>query len=191
MSNLPTDATLDADDARSPSFFEAAGRTTGFVLGGGVIALAIATAASPLTAGDIASWAERVFGPTFVVLFLTLVGAALFCWVRVGQLHDNPGQSRPWLEGGMHAASGVATLALTYTLLGISLGIGSLADQELTSDTVQTVIQGLTGHFSMAFMTTVIGLPTAALLRALLSVSNAVHTSRRGDNLTHSPEGEV
>lgn len=182
--------TVDTADAKAPSFFEAAGRTTSFVLGGVVIALAIATAASPLTAGDIASWAERVFGPTFTVLFLTLVGATLFCWIRVGQLRDSPGQSRPWLEGGLHAASGVATLALTYTLLGISLGIGSLADQELTTDTVQTVIQGLTGHFSMAFMTTVIGLPAAALLRALLSVSNAVHTARRGEFPTHAPEGE-
>jgi len=191
MSNLPTDMTVDTGNARPPSFFEAAGRATSFVLGGVVIALAIATAASPLTTADIAGWAERVFGPTFVVLFLTLVGAALFCWVRVGQLHDNPAQSRPWFEGGMHAASGVATLALTYTLLGISLGIGSLADQELTSNTVQSVIQGLTGHFSMAFMTTVIGLPTAALLRALLSVSNAVHTSRRGESPPHSNDGDV
>ncbi len=165
---------------KAPSFFDAAGRTTSYVLGGAVIALAVASAASPLSAADIAVWAERVFGPTFTVLFLGLVGVTLFCWIRVGQLHNDPVRARPWLEGGMHAASGVATLALTYTLLGISLGIGSLADQELTTETVQTVIQGLTGHFSMAFMTTVIGLPTAAVLRALLLVSHAAHTAQRG-----------
>jgi len=176
---------------KAPSFFDAAGRTTSYVLGAAVIAMAIASAAGPLTAADIADWAERVFGPTFTALFIGLVGATLFCWVRVGQLRDNPVQSRPWLEGGMHAASGVATLALTYTLLGISLGIGSLADQELTTDTVQTVIQGLTGHFSMAFMTTVIGLPTAAVLRALLLISNATHAAHRGEENTPSGTGDA
>ena len=39
--------------------------------------------------------------------------------------------------------------------------------------TVQEVIRGLTERFSLAFMTTVIGLPTSALLRALLSISGA------------------
>ncbi len=176
---------------KAPSFLDAAGRSTSYVLGGTVIALAVASATSPLTAADIAVWAERVFGPTFTVLFLGLIGVTLFCWVRVGQLRHDPRHSRPWLEGGMHAASGVATLALTYTLLGISLGIGSLADQELTTDTVQTVIQGLTGNFSMAFMTTVIGLPTAAVLRALLLVSNAAHTAQLNQKPSQSDSGDV
>jgi len=174
---MPKSATA-LTTGNKPSFFDAAGRTTSYVLGGVVIALTVATVVGPMSAADIAGWAQRVFGPTFTVLFLALVGTAMFCWVRIGQLRHDPVHSRPWLEGGMHAASGVATLALTYTLLGISLGIGSLADQELTTDTVQTVIQGLTGHFSMAFMTTVIGLPTAAALRALLLISNAAHSAQ-------------
>ena len=73
----------------------------------------------------------------------------------------------------MHAANGIATLGLTYTLFGISLGIGELAGQELTPATVQEVIRGLTERFSLAFMTTVISLPTSVLLRALLSISGA------------------
>ena len=61
-------------------------------------------------------------------------------------------------------------LALTYTLFGISLGIGSLAGQGLTPETVESVIRNLTASFSLAFMTTVIGLPLSALLRAALVV---------------------
>jgi hypothetical protein len=83
----------------------------------------------------------------------------------------------------LHAANGIATLALTYTLFGISLGIGDLAGQNLTPDTVQAVIRGLTERFSLAFMTTVIGLPTSALLRALLSITAAwidAKTSEKG-----------
>ena len=80
---------------------------------------------------------------------------------------------QPWLVAGIQAANGVATLALTYTLLGISLGIGSLAGQELTPDTIQGVIKVLTENFSLAFMTTVVGLPTSALLRSLLLVTDA------------------
>lgn len=161
------------------STFDALMRTTSYFLGGGVIVLAVATYAGHMSAAEIANWADAMFGPTFTVLYALLIATALFCWVRVIQLANDPAGSLPWQEAGMHAAAGVATLALTYTLLGISLGIGSLADQELTTETVQSVIQGLTGHFSMAFMTTVIGLPTAALLRALLAVSHASHSARR------------
>jgi len=64
------------------------------------------------------------------------------------------------------------TLALTYTLLGISLGIGTLAGQELTPETVRGVIQDLTANFSRAFLTTVIGLPVSAALRAVLVVTH-------------------
>ena len=76
-----------------------------------------------------------------------------------------------WFAVGMQAANGVTTLALTFTLLGISLGIGSLAGQTLTPETVQTVIRDLTANFSLAFMTTVVGLPVSAGLRALLVIS--------------------
>tara|TARA_B100000683_G_scaffold220295_1_gene217084 strand:- start:1019 stop:1255 length:237 start_codon:yes stop_codon:yes gene_type:complete len=72
----------------------------------------------------------------------------------------------------MQTANGVTTLALTFTLLGISLGIGGLAEQNLTPETVQTVIRDLTANFSLAFMTTVVGLPMSAILRALLVVSH-------------------
>ena len=71
----------------------------------------------------------------------------------------------------MHAANGVATLGLTYTLLGISLGIAALSQQQLTPHTVQDVIAQLTRHFSMAFLTSVVGVPTAAALRAMIMVT--------------------
>ena len=170
---------MSAAGSNSRSMLDAGLRTTSYVLGGVVIALAVATAVGPFDTAGIADWAERVFGPTFTVLFTALIAAALFCWVRMHQTKFDATKYRPWLEAGMHASSGVATLALTYTLLGISLGIGSLADQELSSHTVNAVIQGLTGPLSMAFMTTVIGLPTAAALRALLLVTNAVYASRQ------------
>jgi hypothetical protein len=56
-------------------------------------------------------------------------------------------------------------------LLGISVGIGTLSKQSLTPETVNEVIGILTQQFSMAFMTTVVGLPAATLSRALLSIS--------------------
>ena len=62
----------------------------------------------------------------------------------------DPRGSEVSLETGLQAANGIATLALTYTLLGISLGIGSLAGHELGPETIQAVIRDLTRHFSMA-----------------------------------------
>jgi hypothetical protein len=77
------------------------------------------------------------------------------------------------LEAGLQAANGITTLALTYTLLGISLGVGSMAENELSADTVQTVVRNLTAQFSMAFLTTVVGLPLSAVLRTMLLVTHA------------------
>lgn len=148
-------------------------RAIAYTLGAGVIALAFAVMATDIAARDLIVQAEQVVGPAFLALMAALVLIAVFSWVRVLRDGGPDEGHRPWLEAGLQASGGVATLALTYTLLGISLGIGGLSDQELTPDTVQLVIQDLTASFSLAFMTTVIGLPTAALLRTLLSVTHA------------------
>ena len=146
-------------------------------LGGIAIVLAIAALITSANASEITDWAREVLGWTFVVLLGTLVFVALFSWVRLISDHTD-GDGYVWLEIGIQAANGVTTLALTYTLLGISIGIGSLAGQDLTPDTIQGVIRTMTANFSMAFMTTVVGLPVSALLRSLLVVTQAHHESR-------------
>lgn len=122
--------------------------------------------------GQALAWALGALGPGFVVLLLALTLVALMALVRV---HDAPSVEDLllWRDAGLHAASAIATMALTWTLLGISLGIGTLAETDLSPDTVQAVIAELTQHFSMAFLTTVIGLPVATLLRALIGVAAA------------------
>ena len=72
---------------------------------------------------------------------------------------------------GLHAANGIATVALTFTLFGISAGIGELAAGDLNIDTINTVIASLTDQFSMAFMTSVVGLPLSALMRVVVGVT--------------------
>ncbi len=145
-----------------------ASRTISLLLGCLVVALAIAAITTELEVSDIANWLEQMLGISFLCLYGLLIGLALFSWTHV-VMRD--ASEDVWMETGIHAANGITTLALTYTLLGISLGIGGLADQALTPETVQEVIRGLTAKFSLAFLTTVIGLPTAAILRALLMVS--------------------
>lgn len=122
--------------------------------------------------GQAIAWALAALGPGFVVLLLALVLVALMALNRV---HDAPSVEDLllWRDAGLHAASAIATMALTWTLLGISLGIGTLAETDLSPDTVQGVIAELTQHFSMAFLTTVIGLPVATVLRALIGVAAA------------------
>jgi len=146
-----------------------------YILGGVVIVAALAMMTRSTDVADIADWALDVLGAGFLVLLGALVFATLFCWVRLVRISDRDSDDDRdfWLEFGIQAANGVTTLALTYTLLGISLGIGSLAGQDLTPETVQGVIRDLTANFSLAFMTTVVGLPTSALLRSLLVVTRA------------------
>ena len=147
----------------------------GYTLGSAVVLLAIASALSDHNSRTLVavslSWAVEVLGVMFLAGLATLSATALYCWRRL--LSATAAKRMAWYVGGIEAAGGVATLALTYTLLGISLGIASLADQVLTPETVQAVIRNLTKEFSLAFMSTVIGLPLSAMLRALLSVTKA------------------
>jgi len=154
---------------------DAGSRSVSVMLGGLVVILAGTVMATSMTAADIAARAQEVFGITFIGLMAGLVFTALYCWVMAARSPD----SGFWTEAGLQAANGIATLALTYTLLGISLGVGTLAEQELTPETVRHVIRGLTSQFSLAFMTTVVGLPTAAVLRTLLVVT---HARQRGQD---------
>ena len=136
-----------------------------------VIALAVAVYASRRDVNEIIDWTWQVFGPVFIGGFTLLVVVSVHCLAKIKNPTQSEHQRMVAFEVGSHAAAGVATLALTFTLLGISLGIGSLAEQSLTPDTVTEVISGLTRNFATAFMTTVVGLPTAAILRALLAVA--------------------
>ncbi len=159
--------------------FDTGSRAVSTLLGGMAIALAVAALFTSASAAEITSWAHEVLGWSFVALLGSLVFVALFAWIRM--ISDDAGDADGgdvWPEIGIQAANGVMTLALTYTLLGISLGIGSLAGQDLTPDTVQTVIREMTANFSLAFMTTVIGLPVSAALRSLLIVTLARNRNR-------------
>lgn len=152
-----------------------ASRTISLLLGAVVVVFAITAMVTQLDVRDITQWLEKMLGLSFLCLYGGLVGLSFLSWTYV--VKRSPRED-VWMETGIHAANGITTLALTYTLLGISLGIGGLAEQTLTPETVQDVIRSLTAKFSLAFLTTVIGLPTAALLRAVLMVS---YTKNRTD----------
>jgi hypothetical protein len=146
-------------------------RALSYLLGFTVIGLASAVMITETQITDIVAWSERIFGSLFLIVICGLVFVAALALVKVsGRAVSAPGV-RTWFEAGIQAANAIATLALTYTLLGISLGIGSLANHDLNPQTIQDVIKGLTDNFSMAFMTTVVGLPMSAGLRAALLVA--------------------
>ena len=75
-----------------------------------------------------------------------------------------------WFETGLQLSNLISTIALTYTLLGISLGIGELSSSKLDVETINETISQLTEQFSMAFMTSVIGLPLSGFLRSVLII---------------------
>lgn len=122
---------------------------------------------------DIVTWVADNFGATFTSVFVILLSIASFAIYQLYKRHN----AALWQEVGLQSANGISTLALTFTLLGISLGIGALSEQSLGPDNVDTVISLLTSQFSMAFMTTVVGLPTATAVRAWVAIITAKHTS--------------
>lgn len=151
-----------------------------YLLGGLVLATAIAVTLLSQDVSAITGWALDVLGAGFLTLLAGLIFTTLFSLVRMNAAEIDGDDRAYWFAVGMQAANGVTTLALTFTLLGISLGIGSLAGQELTPDTVQGVIRDLTANFSLAFMTTVVGLPVSAVLRALLVISSKKPDPKKG-----------
>lgn len=153
-----------------------AARALSLLLGGGTLLLALGTVLTSRPAGSLLLDAVEVLSLSFSLLLAMLSTASLFAWLRLAAAPDATAAAF-WHKAGLAAASGIATLALTYTLLGISLGISGLSGQPLTPEAVPGVIADLTGHFGMAFMTTVVGLPLSTALRALLLLTAA----RRGD----------
>ena len=139
-----------------------------------ILLLAAAVYVTHLDIDSLFQWLKDVFGVGFTLIYVSLVGLSIYSGLALLRT-SNP---QFWYEAGMQSASAVATLALTFTLLGISLGIGTLAGQELSPDSVQPVIRELTRQFSTAFMTTVVGLPTSGLLRAFIALRAATLESQ-------------
>lgn len=144
-----------------------------YLLGGAAVVLAVAAVATSAGAGDVTDWIRDVLGFTFIALLGALIFIVLFCLARLNSGSGASENDRVWFQTGIQAANGITTLALTFTLLGISLGIASLAEHELSPETVREVIRDMTANFSLAFMTTVVGLPVSAVLRAILLIGIA------------------
>lgn len=136
------------------------------IIGIAVISLALVSYFTELSISALFAWFERFFSSVFVVIYGLLVALGTYAIVQLKDLN----YGNYWQEVGQQAGNAIATLALTFTLLGISLGIGTLAEQPLSPENVQVLVSGLTKQFSMAFMTTVIGLPTATIIRALVCI---------------------
>jgi len=144
-----------------------------------VISLAIVSLISGRSSATLLQWGVDVLGTPFLLLLGVLIFASLLCLVKLYETtsiinHEfRDSQRTKWFQAGQQSCNGIATLALTFTLLGISLGIGQLSDGGLTPENINAVIAELTSHFSLAFMTSVIGLPLSALLRTALIIANA------------------
>lgn len=149
------------------------------MLGGIVICLASFVMFTGQSSAMAVEWAFEVLGLPFLLLLASLVFASLLCLLKllatrvIPNSNKRDAQRKKWLQAGMQSCNGIATLALTFTLLGISLGIGRLSDGGLSPENINSVIADLTAHFSLAFMTSVIGLPLSAAMRTALIVGNA------------------
>jgi hypothetical protein len=149
------------------------------MLGIVVIGLAVSAIISGSTSANILRWALDVLGLPYLLLLGSLVFASLLALVKlyettsIQNVAERDSRRLKWLQAGQQSCNGIATLALTFTLLGISLGIGQLSDGGLTPENINEVIANLTSQFSLAFMTSVIGLPLSAALRTVLIVTNA------------------
>lgn len=142
------------------------------VLGGlVVIGLALILLLFGVAPKDLFAAAKDTLGLFFIALAVGLVLTVMIATAKIRDVKLDRQSKSVWLHIGLHAANGIATVALTFTLFGISAGIGELATGDLNIDTINTVIASLTDQFSMAFMTSVFGLPLSALMRVVVGVT--------------------
>ena len=114
------------------------------------------------------NWGVSTLGLLFIVIFITQLILTLFCLVQLNQIEIQ--NRRYWFEFGLQVSNSISTIALTFTLFGISIGIGELSTSNLDISTINKTIGKLTEQFSMAFMTSVIGLPLSGILRSILVI---------------------
>lgn len=157
---------------------ETGAKAIGYLLGSLAIVLAGLLLLTRTTLEEAVTWSFEVNGIAFTALLIGLTLVAVYCWLRLRGRPRNDPAAPKWLAAGLQAANGISTVALTFTLLGVTLGLSDLSGRVLTAETMPGVIHELTGTFALAFLTTVIGQPVAALLRTLLLVSDAVNQGR-------------
>ena len=142
------------------------------VLGGlVVIGLALILLVFGVSPKDLFSAAKDTLGVLFMVVAVGLVLTVMMAAAKILDTQLDRQSKSVWLYIGFHAANGIATVALTFTLFGISAGVGELAAGDLNIDNINTVIASLTEQFSMAFMTSVVGLPLSTLMRVVVGVT--------------------
>ena len=148
--------------------FSQSSQALSIFLGGIVLILFLYVGYSDANPYFVFEWIVSTLGYSFLIIttFLTLI--AIISIININNCKSR--RRKFWFETGLQVSNLISTLALTYTLLGISLGIGELSSSKLDIDTINQTISKLTQQFSMAFMTSVIGLPLSGLLRSILII---------------------
>ena len=148
--------------------FNQSSQAISIFLGGIVLILFLYVGYSNANPSLIFEWLVSTLGYSFLIIttFLTLI--AIISIININNYESR--RRKFWFETGLQVSNLISTFALTYTLLGISLGIGELSSSKLDIDTINQTISRLTQQFSMAFMTSVIGLPLSGLLRSILII---------------------
>ena len=146
-------------------------RVTAFISGLIVVFLALNLFLFDVTPSHLFAVAQDTLGLLFLLLVLFLILVSTMAVTKMRDQHIKKETKSVWLHLGVHAANGIATVALTFTLFGISVGVGELTAGNLNIDNVNKVIASLTEQFSMAFMTSVVGLPLSALMRVVVGVT--------------------
>ena len=148
--------------------FSQSSQALSIFLGGIVLILFLYVGYSDANPYFVFEWIVSTLGYSFLIIttFLTLI--AIISIININNCESR--RRKFWFETGLQVSNLISTLALTYTLLGISLGIGELSSSKLDIDTINQTISKLTQQFSMAFMTSVIGLPLSGLLRSILII---------------------
>lgn len=117
---------------------------------------------------SLMKWSFSTLGTLFIFILSSQILLSIFCIVQLNS--SKIIFKRYWFEFGVQVSNSISTIALTFTLFGISVGIGGISSSNLDILTINQTIGNLTKSFSMAFMTSVIGLPVSAIFKSILVI---------------------
>ena len=152
---------------------QSAGHVAGLMIIGIALITLLPEGASNLisTVGEFASivgWPFlSVYGLLSVALMLTLLR------IRSARRAGADEARTYWAHIGGQLCGLLSTIALVFTLWGLSQGVLLLGANQVTADTIDQLLSQLMTHFGVAFYSSIIGLPTAALGRVLVFVASS------------------
>lgn len=125
-----------------------------------------------------------VVGWPFLTIYSVLTAILLGSYLKIRRARREGSSENLsyWAQVGTQVCGLLSTMALVFTLFGLSQGVLLLGVSKVTPDSIDQLLGELMTHFGVAFYSSIIGLPTAALGRFVIFTTSARPVNLKKEN---------